>query len=311
MAAVDSFHLLYRQVSRSCGGYVEGLALLGALYAASKAALAARGAYRLLRLHFLPRLVKNRDLVRCYGRWALVSGASGTVVKAYAEELARHGVSIIILSPDIGSLSGTATAISESHGVDAVLVEVDFSHGPSVCRSVQDAIRDRDVGFVVNGLDAGLDVPHDFAELSEGWLWDVVTRATAAATLVTRLALPGMVARRRGAVVNISSGASCRPGLKRATLSASTAFLEHFSRALHHEYGGRGIFVQSVTPLHVAARAGTGSWLAPDGRVYARHAVSTLGICHRTTGYWPHALQAGLARWMPEWMWVTGSRLLA
>lgn len=76
------------------------------------------------------------------------------------------------------------------------------------------------------------------------------------------------------------------------------AYLDHFSRALHYEFGHRGIFVQSLVPCSVALkapekgwRAVTSSWLVPPAQVYARHAVSTLGISHRTTGYWPHSLQ--------------------
>ena len=34
-----------------------------------------------------------------------------------------------------------------------------------------------------------------------------------------------------------------------------------------------------------------GGWLVPEAEVYARHAISTLGVAHHTTGYWPHTLQ--------------------
>ena len=36
-----------------------------------------------------------------------------------------------------------------------------------------------------------------------------------------------------------------------------------------------------------------GGWLVPEAEVYARHAISTLGVAHHTTGYWPHTLQVG------------------
>lgn len=74
MAAVDSFDLLYREIARSCNCYVEALALVGALYTARKAAIVSRDCYRLLRLHFIPRLFNNRDLVRSYGEWAVIYG---------------------------------------------------------------------------------------------------------------------------------------------------------------------------------------------------------------------------------------------
>lgn len=54
--------------------------------------------------------------------------------------------------------------------------------------------------------------------------------------------------------------------------------------------------MQSLLPGSVASEGDDGrsiitGWLVPQPHVYARHALSTLGISHRTTGYWPHMLQ--------------------
>ncbi|KAJ8355920.1 hypothetical protein SKAU_G00187140 [Synaphobranchus kaupii] len=318
MAAVDSFQLLYREIARSCNCYVETLALVGAFYTASKAVVFVRDCYSLIRLHFIPRLMYNRNLVRRFGEWAVIYGASEAVAKAYAEELASHGVSIILVSQDSSSVEGTAKAIADSHGVETVLVEADFSRGHAACRPIQDALMNKDVGFLVNSVDLSLDYPQRFTDLSEDRLWDAINRNVTAAALMARVILPGMVERGRGAVINISSGRCCKPTLNKAVFSASTAYLDHISRALHYEYAHRGIFVQSLVPFCVASPAiedsGNGArcsgWLVPHPRVYARHAISTLGISHRTTGYWPHSLQFWLLQYMPEWMWVWGTHML-
>ncbi|XP_066533134.1 inactive hydroxysteroid dehydrogenase-like protein 1 [Hoplias malabaricus] len=313
MAAVDSFQLLYRELARSCNCYLETLALVGAFYTASKAVVLIRDCYSLVRLHFVPRLLTPTDLPRHYGKWALINGASEAIAKAYAEELARHGVSIILISAEVSSVGDVARSISESHGVEAVVIEADFSRGATVCKPIRDAIRDKDVGFVVNCLDS-LDRSGGFLDLSEGKVWDVININLTAASLVTRLALPGMAERRRGAVVNISPGGCSRPILRKAPLSAFTAFLDHFSRALHYEYGPQGVFVQSLLPCRVSSEgeldSGGVGWLAPRPQVYARHALSTLGISHRTTGYWPHTIQFRLLQCVPEWIWVLGSRVM-
>lgn len=149
-------------------------------------------------------------------------GASEAIAQAYAEELARHGVCVILIATDIGSLNATARTISDAHGVEAVLVEADFSHGATICKPVKDAIGDKDVGFVVNCLSSSLDVPRDFHDTSESELWQIISDGVSAASLVTRLALPGMAERRRGVVVNMSSGRCSRPCARRAALSAST-----------------------------------------------------------------------------------------
>ncbi|XP_036406116.1 inactive hydroxysteroid dehydrogenase-like protein 1 [Megalops cyprinoides] len=317
MAAVDSFHLLYREIARSCNCYVETLAVVGAFYTASKAIVFARDCYRLIRLHFIPRLMHNRDLVRQFGEWAVIYGASEAIARAYAEELARHGVGIILISRDSSSVESTARAIADSHGVQTVLVQADFSQGHNVCSTIKDALRNKEIGFLVNSVDLSLDCPQSFTDLPEDQLWDTINRNVTAATLLTRIVLPGMVERGRGAVVNISSGRCCKPTPNKAAFSASTAYLDHVSRALHYEYGHRGILVQSLVPFGVATQQtsergrlrGSG-WLLPEPHVYARHAISTLGISHRTTGYWPHSLQFWLLQYMPEWMWVWGTLIL-
>lgn len=74
MAAVDSFYLLYREIARSCNCYMEALALVGAWYTARKSITVICDFYSLIRLHFVPRLVSRADLVKQYGRWAVVSG---------------------------------------------------------------------------------------------------------------------------------------------------------------------------------------------------------------------------------------------
>lgn len=83
-------------------------------------------------------------------------------------------------------------------------------------------MRDKDIGFLVNCVDESLNSPHSLIEMPEQSLLDLVNKNVAVATLMTRLVLPGMVERSRGAVVNISSGVCCRPLPRRVTLVAST-----------------------------------------------------------------------------------------
>uniref|UniRef100_A0A4W5RCW5 Hydroxysteroid dehydrogenase like 1 n=1 Tax=Hucho hucho TaxID=62062 RepID=A0A4W5RCW5_9TELE len=191
------------------------------------------------------------------------------------------------------SVSDTTKAIPETPGVDTMVLVANFSQSDAACKPVKDALRDKNIGFLVN-CDCGTYSTH-----------------FAATTLMTRLILLGMVERRLGAVVNISSGACYRPFPSKAPLSPSTAYLDNFSCALHHEYGHQGIFVQSLVPFEVVPHgASAGGWLLPQSDVYACHAISTLGISHRTTGYCPHKLQFGLVQSMPEWIWVFRSRML-
>lgn len=81
MAAVDGFQLLYREISRSCSFYFETLALVGALYAASRAAVLLRDCSALVRVHFLPRMVPGQRLTQRFGDWAVIYGETGDCSK--------------------------------------------------------------------------------------------------------------------------------------------------------------------------------------------------------------------------------------
>lgn len=74
MAAVDSFQFLYREISRSCSFYYETLALVGALYTASKAVILMRDCCTLVRVHFLPRMIPTMRLTQRFGDWAVIYG---------------------------------------------------------------------------------------------------------------------------------------------------------------------------------------------------------------------------------------------
>lgn len=74
MAAVDRFSFLYREISRSCSSYLEALAVIGAWYTVRKCISLAFDTYSVLRLHFVPKLSGEIDLVKQYGKWAVVTG---------------------------------------------------------------------------------------------------------------------------------------------------------------------------------------------------------------------------------------------
>lgn len=86
MAAVDSFQFLYREISRSCSFYFETLALVGALYTASRAVILVRDCCTLVRVHFLPRMIPTKRLTQRFGDWAVI----------YGKECSRTGECIIL-----------------------------------------------------------------------------------------------------------------------------------------------------------------------------------------------------------------------
>lgn len=167
----------------------------------------------------------------------VLSGVSEPVARAYAEELARHGVCILLVGPDLSALGGIAASLMQSYGVEVVVAQADLA----ASKPIKEALRGKDVGFLVNCLVQPSPL-QNLLNTPERDLLETVNRNIAFTTLMVRLVLPGMVERSRGAVVNISSGACCRPLPGRATLTASTVGYthrictgRHFFLCLHSE----------------------------------------------------------------------------
>lgn len=74
-----------------------------------------------------------------------------------------------------------------------------------------------------------------------------------AAVKLCRAVIPGMVSRRRGIIVNISSAAALRGNRGQSVYAGTKGFLESFTRSMAAEYGGRGIRVNAVAPGAIAA----------------------------------------------------------
>ncbi|NXD77829.1 HSDL1 protein, partial [Halcyon senegalensis] len=311
MAAVDRFHLLFREISRSCNFYIEALAIVGAWYTVRKCVSLAFDTYSMLRLHVIPKLGGEIDLVKRYGKWAVVTGSTDGVGKAYAEELAKRGVNVILISRNKEKLEAVSRSISETYKVETDFVVADFSKGCEPYPAIKEALKDREIGILVNNVGMFYSYPDYFTNLSEDVLWDIINVNIASANMMTHIVLPGMVEKKKGAIVNISSLVSCHPTPMLTIYGASKAYLDYFSRALHYEYASKGIFIQSLIPFAITTKMLTCSSTAsntpllfPSAEEYASNAISTLGLSIKTTGYWKHAIQGMLVECLPERIWA-------
>ncbi|NXL92625.1 HSDL1 protein, partial [Alectura lathami] len=311
MAAVDRFYLLYREISRSCSFYVEALAIVGAWYTVRKCVTLAFDTYSVIRLHAIPKLVGEVDLAKRYGRWAVVTGSTDGIGKAYAEELAKRGVNIILISRSKEKLEAVSRSISETYKVETDFIVADFSKGREAYQAIKEGLKDREIGILVNNVGMFYTYPDHFSNLPEDMLWDMININIASANMMVHIVLPGMVKKKKGAIVNLSSGCCCKPTPMLTIYGASKAYLDYFSRALYYEYASKGIFVQSLTPFPIATKmisfskvASQRSFFFPSAEEYASQAVSTLGLSNRTAGYWKHSIKFALAEHLPEWIWA-------
>ncbi|EMS59793.1 Estradiol 17-beta-dehydrogenase 12 [Triticum urartu] len=219
------------------------LAFLGTLYAAAFS-------FRLL-AHLALCLRRPKDLRRRYGAWAVVTGPTSGIGRAGAPELASRGLNLVLVDLNAANLKEIAHTVRSRHAVQTKTVVFDLSlvstaQGDEAMRRLREAVVGLDVGVLVNN--AGVAKP-GAVYLHEADVEACVRMMRVnlwALTEVTAAVLPGMLERRRGAVVNMGSASSeAIPSFPLHTMYAATKrYVAQFSRSLYVEYRSKGIDVQ-------------------------------------------------------------------
>ncbi|XP_046406059.1 inactive hydroxysteroid dehydrogenase-like protein 1 [Ischnura elegans] len=247
------------------------------------------------------------NLAAKYGKWAVITGATDGIGKAYAQEFARRGLSIYLISRNPVKLTRVANEIESEYGVTTRTLAVDFSEGRSVYDRIAKALEEIQVGILVNNVGFLSERAGPVAYMTENDMWTVINLNCGAATLMSKLVLPSMIEAKKGAIVNISSVAGMHPLPWLAVYSSSKAYLYYLSEALRTECRSSGITIQTVTPGYVktnliskATLLSQGGISIPSPRRYARHAVATLGVVDTTCGYWIHEFQLWFTNLFPR-----------
>lgn len=152
---------------------------------------------------------------------ACIVGATDGIGRAYAEELASRGLNIVLISRNQEKLQMVAKDIADTYKVETDIIVADFSSGREIYDPIREALKDKDIGILVNNVAVFYPYPQYFTQVSEDKLWDIINVNIAAASLMVHIVLPGMVERKKGAVVTISSGSCCKPTPQLAAFSAS------------------------------------------------------------------------------------------
>ena len=175
---------------------------------------------------------------------ALVTGATAGIGHAFARRLAADGHDLVLVARDSGRLESTAKELHTSYDVHVEVLAADLTDDDD-CRRVENRLADasRPVDLLVNN--AGSGVRHRF---STGDIEDeeqTLRLLVRAVMRLTRAAIPGMVERGHGAIVNVSSVASFLP---RGTYSAAKAWVTTFSQGLANELDDTGVRVLVLCP---------------------------------------------------------------
>ena len=183
-----------------------------------------------------------------YGPWAVVTGASSGIGRAFAEHLAEAGLHLVLAARSTERLQALGADLAARHGIDYRVVTVDLGRPESATELVH-ATADLDIGLLISNAGSGR--PGRFLDQN---LDDLHRRLTLNATTHLDLAHAfghRLVARGGGGMVLVSALGAIHGLPNMAHESAAKAYVLNLGEALHYELGPDGVDVMVLLPGNV------------------------------------------------------------
>src|SRR5882672_8901492 len=175
------------------------------------------------------------------GKTALVTGASRGIGRAIATELAEAGASVVI-----GYRSGADQAAALANDLGARAVQADVSNPEEAKRLVEEA---GELDILVNN--AGLTRDGLLARMSDEDWRDVIETNLSSVFYTCRAVTRGMMKKRAGSIVNVSSIVGVHGNWGQSNYAASKAGIIGFTKSLAQELGSRGVRANVVAPGYI------------------------------------------------------------
>jgi short-subunit dehydrogenase len=188
--------------------------------------------------------MKDDVFAERYGPWAVVAGASDGVGAAYARAMAERGLNVVLLARRRALLDEVAGAISADTGVEARAVTVDLTDADAMATIIE-ATTGLDVGMVTYNAGADPNYQPVLANPVDTAVAMVQRNCVVPIQVCHHFAAP-MVARGRGGIVLVSSGAGLVGARNMVAYGASKAFDIVMAEALWSELHTEGVDVLSL-----------------------------------------------------------------
>jgi short-subunit dehydrogenase len=220
------------------------------------------------------------------GCCALIKGASAGIGRDFACQLAGHACAIVLVARREERLVELRDDLTQRHpNLTLQIRKTDLENSVDLEELIVWMQRETiDVDVLINSDGVG-DLRH-FATIDPARLEQILNVNMAALTVLTRRLLPGMIARNRGAILNVSSSAGFLPIAGFAVYAASKAFVTAFSEGLRAEVRSKGVSVCALCPgplhtefMEIAQRPGKRPYMAaPEFSHVSAAAVARDGL---------------------------------
>jgi len=177
---------------------------------------------------------------------ALITGASTGIGAIYAERLARRGYDLVLVARNRERLNALAGRLTRETRQSVEVFPADLGNAEDLAKVERKLREDASISLLVNN--AGIGTHTSLLESDVERMAQMIGLNVTALTRLTYAAVPGFVARRLGAVINISSVVSLAPELLNGVYGASKAYVTAFTQSLSKELADQGVQVQAVLP---------------------------------------------------------------
>lgn len=236
------------------------------------------------------------------GDWAVVTGCSCGIGKAFAEELAKKGFNIILVSvmnsekflAQQDLMSKISHNLENVHHVKTKIVNLNISGGLDSYKLIEKEIVGLEIGILVNNFSQNYPHPEYFLDLphNDKIYMNIINCNIVVTTNMCRIILPQMVLRRKGIIINIASSTAVIPSPLLTVFAATKSYVLKFSKSLNIEYHKYGIIVQCLLPASItnSVKDSQNHWISPTPQQYVESAIKTVGKDEVTAGFFPHAV---------------------
>uniref|UniRef100_A0A5K3FA38 Estradiol 17-beta-dehydrogenase 12 n=1 Tax=Mesocestoides corti TaxID=53468 RepID=A0A5K3FA38_MESCO len=251
------------------------------------------------------------------GDWAVVTGATDGIGKAFCQLLAKDGLNIFLISRNRTKLQTVAESLEKQYNVRTKIFVADCTKDDFYDELQRELTGLSSISCLINNVGMYYKYPDDFCNsdfLTLDFCQDMITVNVTTLTKITRLALPKMVSDPLPThsvhryVINIGSLAGLLVNQYAAVYSATKAYVCSFTQALAVELRDTCVRAQIFTPSYVASNMShlkTASLIAPSALTFADSALSMVGVKTVSCGYFYHDFKYQLLRLMPTCLFTS------
>ena len=186
--------------------------------------------------------------------YSLITGAGSGIGYAFAEECARRGLHVLMVSLPGESLSQKSHELSAKYQVQVKFFECDLSE-PTACDALFNFVREGNllVNMLINN--AGIGSNGAFEQFEPSFYERQIYLNTIVPVTLTRIFIPMLLAQSRSYILNVSSMGAFFPMPQKEVYNATKAFLLSFSKSLQLHLEGSSIQLSVVCPGPVDSNA--------------------------------------------------------